>query len=261
MDWNEDTMRRFLADLAEASAAAILPRFQDPGLGVEWKDDDSPVTAADREAEEILRDRIRRRFPDHGIIGEEFPDLNPDARFTWVLDPIDGTRSFVAGCPLFGTLICLRERETPLWSAIHLPALQRLFTGNNTSAWCNDRSLQLPREAPPLHRCTLLTTDPKEPPRHHNPAGWQALLDATGPCRTWGDCFGYTLVASGVPAIMIDPVLNLWDLAALLPVLRGAGAAVADWHGRPPESAQSLVACHPRLLPDVLALLQGDPSA
>ncbi len=261
MQETENSMRRFLAELAEASARSILPRFQDPALNVEWKADDSPVTAADREAEEILRTHIHKRFPDHGILGEEFPDLQPAARFTWVLDPIDGTRSFVAGCPLFGTLICLRDQEIPLWGAIHLPALNRLFLGNNTAAWCNNHPVRLPEAPPALSACTLLTTDPKVPPQLHNPVGWQALLDATGPCRTWGDCFGYTLVASGVPAIMTDPVLQLWDIAALLPVLRGAGAAATTWDGAPPDAGDSLVACHPRLLPDVLALLRLGDSA
>lgn len=245
----------FLTELATASARVILPRFRQRSLAVDWKADQSPVTEADRAAEEVLRQQISQRFPNHGIIGEELPDSQPEARFSWVLDPIDGTRSFVAGVPLFGTLICLRENEKPLWSAIHLPALDQLFIGNNEHCWLNGTPLCLPKEPPPLEKCMLLTTDPTSPAELHSPSGWNQLLAATQGCRTWGDCYGYTLVASGSPAIMTDPVLNLWDLAALLPVLRGAGADAANWQGQSPDKASSLVAAHPRLLPAVIDLL------
>lgn len=245
----------FLRQLATASAAEILPRFRTRDLAIDRKDDQSPVTEADRKAESVLRQLIHARFPDHGIIGEEFPDQMPDAPFTWVLDPIDGTRSFVAGVPLFGTLICLRQGLKPIWSAIHLPALQQLFIGNNQQAWLNGSPLRLPKNPPPLGACTVLTTDPSTPPNIHSPKGWSNLLKATDACRTWGDCYGYTLVASGQPVIMTDPVLNLWDLAALLPVLRGAGAAASDWQGNPPDQATSLLAAHPSLLPKILQLL------
>lgn len=244
----------FLKLLAAESARVINPLFARPDLKVEWKADDTPVTYADRKAEEIMRALIAREFPGHGIIGEEFGNENPDAEYTWILDPIDGTRSFAAGSPHFGTLICLRKNGEPLWGAIHLPALGQLFIGDNTTCLRNDHPTTL-REPPALAGCFLLTTDPKGPARHRNGAGWEALVNATGQYRSWGDCFGYTLLASGGADIMADPILNLWDIAALIPVLRGAGAVATDWHGGNPVGADSLVAAHPKIHAQVIALL------
>lgn len=243
MDAN--TMIPFLRYLAGESARIILPYFANPKLEVEWKPDQTPVTYADRKAEEILRMLIAREFPNHGIVGEEYGTQNEDAEYVWVLDPIDGTRSFTAGCPLFGTLICLCQHGEPIWGAINLPVLDRLFLGDNHHAWCNDHEVKL-RETPDLKDCFLLTTDPKGPFARHNVPGWNALLEATGQFRSWGDCFGYTLLADGAADIMCDPILNLWDIAALIPVVRGAGAVATDWQGNDPTMGDSLVVAHPR---------------
>ncbi|MGC9450910.1 MAG: inositol monophosphatase family protein [Oceanipulchritudo sp.] len=245
---------RFIKRLASESAKVINPLFAKPDLVVEWKEDQTPVTLADRKAEEVMRELISREFPDHGIIGEEFGEDSPHAEYTWILDPIDGTRSFAAGCPLFGTLICLRRQGKPIWGALHLPAMGKLYLGDNKTCWCNDRPTTL-RKPPPLKDCFLLTTDPKTPGQHHNPAGWEALVAATGPYRTWGDCFGYTLLVSGGADIMTDSILNLWDIAALLPILRGAGAALSDWYGGVPDGSRGLVTAHPAIHPEVIKLL------
>lgn len=251
-------MRPFLRHLARASADAIMPHFASPDLRVEWKEDNSPVTDADRGAEAVLRAEIAKEWPGHGILGEELDDVSADAEHTWVIDPIDGTRSFAAGCPLFGTLIALRRGKKPIWGAIHIPALGQLYIGNNETAWLGERVLRM-RDTERLADCTLLTTDPKSPYRHHSRSGWDALLAATGLYRSWGDCFGYTLLACGGADVMTDPVLNLWDLAALLPVLHGCGAVVSDWHGNDPLAlgAHGLVAAHPRHHAAVIALLRG----
>ncbi|NDV63012.1 histidinol-phosphatase [Puniceicoccales bacterium CK1056] len=251
---DEKAIIPFLKLLAEESAKVINPLFANPGLKVELKDDDTPVTYADKKAEEVMRERIAREFPDHGIIGEEFGSDNADAEYTWILDPIDGTRSFAAGSPHFGTLICLQKNNLPIWGAIHLPAIGQLFIGDNEICLRNDHPTTL-REPPPLKDCFLLTTDPKAPEVHQDGTGWKALLEATGQYRSWGDCFGYTLLASGGVDIMTDPILNLWDLAALIPVLRGAGAITTSWKGDDPFKAESLVACHPKIHADVIRLL------
>lgn len=246
----------FLKRLASESAKVINPLFANPDLKVEWKADDTPVTYADKKAEEVMRELISREFPDHGVIGEEFGSVNADAEYTWILDPIDGTRSFAAGSPHFGTLVCLQQNGKPLWGSIHISAIGKLYIGDNAHCWCNDRPVRLP-QPPALKDCLLLTTDPKSPARYHDAAGWQALLRATGQFRSWGDCFGYTLLVSGGAHIMTDPVLNLWDIAALIPVVRGAGAAVTDWNGNEAVGAESLVAAHPDIHPQVIALLKG----
>jgi myo-inositol-1(or 4)-monophosphatase len=247
---------RFLKHLAYESAKVINPLFNNPDLEVEWKADLTPVTYADRKSEEVMRALIAREFPDHGIIGEELGEDKPDAEYTWILDPIDGTKSYAAGSPHFGTLICLRERGVPIWGAIHLSAIGRLYIGDNIHCWCNDRPVAL-RQPPSLDKCFLLTTDPRSPAQYHSAAGWQALLAATGQYRSWGDCFGYTLLVSGRADIMADPILHLWDIAALMPVLRGAGASATDWHGHEPDGSKGLVATHPAIHKNVIALLNG----
>jgi myo-inositol-1(or 4)-monophosphatase len=246
----------FLKELAYASAKVINPLFANPDLEVEWKDDDTPVTYADRKAEEVMRELISREFPDHGIIGEEHGEQDAGAEYTWILDPIDGTRSFAAGSPHFGTLICLRHNGKPLWGAIHLSAIGKLYIGDNETCWCNDRPVRVPAP-PPLKDCFLLTTDPKSPASLHDPAGWDALLRATGQYRSWGDCFGYTALISGGAHVMTDPILNLWDIAALLPVLAGAGAAFSDWNGNQPDGTKGLVASHADIHPEVIRLLNN----
>lgn len=246
----------FIRELASESAKVINPLFANSDLQVEWKADQTPVTYADRKAEEIMRARIEAAFPDHGIIGEEFGESRPGAEFTWILDPIDGTRSFAAGSPHFGTLICLCRKEQPLWGAIHLSALGQLYIGDNTTCWRNDRPTRL-RKPPPIEGCFLLTTDPKGPGKHKNAQAWDRLVAATGQYRSWGDCFGYTLLASGGADIMADPILSLWDIAALIPVMRGAGARITDWHGAGPVGADSLVAAHLDIHGTVIGILNS----
>jgi histidinol phosphatase-like enzyme (inositol monophosphatase family) len=251
---DEKAIIPFLKTLAYESAKVINPLFAKPDLKVEWKADDTPVTYADRKAEEVMRELISREFPEHGIIGEEFGKENESAEYTWVLDPIDGTRSFAAGSPHFGTLICLQRHGQPLWGAIHISAIGKLYLGNNDTCWCNDRPVRL-RKPPPLKDCFLLTTNPKAPACCQDSAGWEALLRATGQYRSWGDCFGYTLLASGGADIMVDPIVNLWDIAALIPVIRGAGGEVSNWQGRDTIGATSLVAAHPDIHAEVIRLL------
>jgi myo-inositol-1(or 4)-monophosphatase len=246
----------FLKLLAFESAKVINSHFANPALEVEWKEDDTPVTYADKKAEEVMRGLIQKEFPGHGIIGEEFGSENPDAEYSWVLDPIDGTRAYAAGCPNFGTLICLRHNGVPVWGAIHISAIGKLYIGNNEECLCNDLPTLL-RKPPALSDCFLLTTDPKSPPELHKASGWNALLSATGEYRSWGDCFGYTLLASGQADIMVDPVLNLWDIAALIPVLRGAGGVTTDWYGNEPDGSKGLVAAHPDIHGHVIGLLQS----
>lgn len=243
-----------LRHLAAASAEVITPLFANPDLTVEWKEDRTPVTYADRKAEEVMREILARECPEHGIIGEEFGNENEDAEYTWVLDPIDGTKTFTAGSPHFGTLICLRRGKQPIYGAIHLPAMDQLYIGDNQTAWCNDRVIRT-RETGDLKDCFLLTTDPRSPYEYQSGSGWDALLAATGQYRSWGDCFGYTLLASGTADIMCDPIMNLWDIAALLPVLRGAGAMTTDWQGNDAAIGDSLLAAHPRHHAQIIRIL------
>jgi histidinol phosphatase-like enzyme (inositol monophosphatase family) len=159
--------RSFVKELAVASGDFIRPLFADPSLAVEIKEDASPVTAADRGAEELMRRMIAQRFPQHGIIGEEFGEERPDAEWVWVLDPIDGTKSFITGVPLWGTLIGLLHRGQPVLGAIHQPILGQLMTGDGHVTLLNDRPVRM-RACSRLEEATVLTSDPLNPGRYQN---------------------------------------------------------------------------------------------
>ena len=233
--------RSFIAELAEQSGALIRPYFGQKNLVVEIKADESPVTAADRGAEKLLRQLISQRYPDHGVIGEEFGSENTNADFVWVLDPIDGTKSFAAACPLFGTLIALLHQGQPILGAIHLPVLNQLFIGDNVTTTLNGGQVRA-RKTSRISDATLLTSDTLNLAKYQNGAACERLVNAAKLYRTWGDCYGYTLVANGWADIMFDPIMNPWDIAALVPVIRGAGGVITDWSGKDPMNATSTVA-------------------
>lgn len=244
-------------ELARESGDLIRPLFGNAELVVETKSDQSPVTLADRGAEELMRDRIRRSFPGHGIIGEEFGSENTEADFVWVLDPIDGTKSFITGVPLFATLIALLHEGQPVLGAIHQPNLGQLLIGDGQTALLNERPVRC-RGTTRVEDATLLTSDPLNPARYQDGSRYDALTQRARLVRTWGDAYGYLLVASGWADICMDPIANSWDIAALVPVIRGAGGIISDWQGNAPYPAESIVAATtPELHAQVIAALNG----
>jgi histidinol phosphatase-like enzyme (inositol monophosphatase family) len=253
---NLEPYRAFLLELAAQSGEFLRPWFGRPDLAVELKADQSPVTAADRGAEELLRRLIGKKFPTHGIIGEELGSENPDAEFVWVLDPIDGTKSFITGVPLWGTLIALLHRGAPILGCIHQPILQQLMLGDNTTTTLNDRAVRM-RPMTRLADATLLTSDPLNPAKYQNGPAYDRLLTQVRLSRTWGDCYGYLLLAGGWADVMLDPIMNPWDIQALIPVIRGAGGVITDWHGGDPVKANAIVAAAPALHAQVIAALNS----
>jgi len=246
----------FLETLARAAGEVVLPYFRNPELAVEQKSDRTPVTEADRRAEEVMRTMITRHHPGHGIIGEEFGTEKPDAEFVWVLDPIDGTKSFVAGVPLFGVLIGLLHAGRPVAGCIYQPVLEEMCLGGGGRAWLNGRPVRV-REGVPLERALVLCTDPAGVEAHQDYAAFEALRRGAGLFRTWGDCYGYLLVASGRADVMLDPVMNPWDLLPVIPVVEGAGGVVRGWTGG--AASDSSVAAPPLLCAEVCARLRGEP--
>ncbi len=238
--------RTFLTELAHQSGDFIRPYFANPALAVEIKSDDSPVTAADKGAEQLLRSLIAKKFPSHGVIGEEFGQDRPDAEFVWVLDPIDGTKSFITGVPLWGTLIALLHHGQPVLGAIHQPILQQLMIGDNSTTTLNERPVRV-RECARIEHATLLTSDPYNPAKYQNGPAYEAFAQRARLVRTWGDCYGYLLLSAGFADIAVDPIMNLWDLAAVVPVVRGAGGVITDWLGGDPMKGTSTVAAAPAL--------------
>ncbi len=248
------TFRSFIHELARSSEKLIRPYFSDPSLTVNLKGDQTPVTIADQKTEKALRHLINQRYPEHGIIGEEFGKENPEADFVWVLDPIDGTKTFTSGCPLFGTLICLLYQKNPILGGINLPILNQLYIGDNTLTTLNGVPTRL-RSCPAVSEATLLLTDYTNIGKYHAQEGFDQLQQKVKMARTWGDCYGYTLLASGFADIMLDPIMNPWDLLALIPVIQGAGGTISDWQGNDPVKGDSIVATGPEIHEKVIQLL------
>lgn len=233
--------RAFIRELAAESGRFILPHYGSIDLAIETKGDASPVTAADKGAEALMRRLIHTRFPDHGLIGEEFGNERPDAEWVWVLDPIDGTKSFITAVPLWGTLIALLHNGQPVLGCIHQPVLGQLMIGDNHVTTLNDRPVRC-RTTKHIEEATILTSDHLNLARYQNGPACERLLGRAHLARTWGDCYGYLLLASGHADACLDPIMNPWDIAALVPIVRGAGGVISDWNGAPPYPAAHTIA-------------------
>lgn len=244
---------QFARHLADESAQ-IIRRYFRADYAVELKEDNSPVTIADRQAEEMMRQRIAATFPDHGVLGEEFGHDNPDAEYQWVLDPIDGTKSFVSGSYLFGTLIALVRNGRPILGVIHHPILNDFLVGAGGQAWLNERPVSV-RNCVSVDDAILVTTSHRNVANHHNVAGFDHLVASVKRYRGWGDCHGYYLVATGGADIMLDPILNEWDLMALIPIIEGAGGTITDWHGNDVIGGQGAIATAGVIHADVVRML------
>jgi len=220
----------FAAEAAWQAGRATLAHFQ-ARLDVERKPDDSPVTIADRTAEQILRGWIEERFPHHAILGEEqgqAPDK--DSSHRWILDPIDGTQSFIRGVPLYGVLVGLEVSGEMLLGVAHFPALGEMFAAaaGEGCRW-NGRAARVSRVSR-LEEALLAYSDARELAGKRSSA-WSRLQKVTRLQRGFPDCYGHCLVASGRAEIMLDAYMSAWDCAALLPILREAGGTFTDWKG------------------------------
>jgi histidinol phosphatase-like enzyme (inositol monophosphatase family) len=251
---------------AHEAGRATLHYFQREDLEVELKPDDSPVTAADRQAERLLRQRIASAFPHDGILGEEFGERPGQSGYRWILDPIDGTKSFVCGVPLYGTLVGVEHQGESRVGVIYMPALDEcVYAAQGTGAWYTKadsapRPVQV-RAREQLSDAVCLTSDVATFAERDATRAFLDLQAAVRVMRTWGDCYGYLLVATGRADVMIDPLLNLWDAAALQPVMQEAGGVFVDWQGRPTLHTGEGIGCHRRLLDQVLRTLRSDAPA
>lgn len=213
------------------AAGEVALRHYRTTLAVEAKEDESPVTIADREAERAARDWLAQRFPADGILGEEFGATEGTSGRRWLLDPIDGTKSFVRGVPLWGTLVAVVEGDAILAGAACFPAVDEMVAAApGEGCWWNGRRAHV-SAVDTLARATALVTDDRTFASAERTNGWHALAAATGIARGWGDCFGYLLVATGRAEIMVDPIINPWDAACFLPIIEEAGGAFTDLSG------------------------------
>ena len=236
----------FIGRLATASGETILPFFR-TSLGVENKNtghDLDPVTEADRAAEAVMRRMIKENFPQHGIVGEEFGSERADAEYVWVLDPIDGTKSFIAGLPIWGTLIALMHNGTPVFGMMHQPYIGERFSGDSGSAIYNGpsgkRNLAV-RKCASLADATLFTTSPRLM-NASDRAKFEQVEKDVRLSRYGGDCYAYCMLAAGHLDLIIETELKPYDVAALIPIVSGAGGIITTWDGKPAQSGGRIVA-------------------
>lgn len=248
-------------DITREAGRLTLDYFQREGLAVERKADDSPVTIADRQAEERLRQRIGERFPEDAVLGEELPDRPGSSGFRWVLDPIDGTKSFIHGVPLYSNLVGIECDGESVVGVVNVPALDEcVFAARGQGAWYERGGRRVPARVSSvdsLAEATFLTSEVRSFDELGRRAAYDRLQQACRLARTWGDGYGYLLVATGRAELMVDPVMNLWDACPLIPILEEAGGAFTDWLGRRTAASGEGVASNARLHPDVLALLHA----
>jgi histidinol phosphatase-like enzyme (inositol monophosphatase family) len=254
---SEPGLRDLLAVATEAAwrgGRRTLAYFN-VGTPVETKTDHTPVTAADREAEAVMRRTIAAAFPDHGILGEEEGETAGTAPVRWIVDPLDGTRTFVRGVPLFGTLVGVELRGEPVVGVVYLPALDEMIAAarGEGCTW-NGRPCRV--SASSLDDALLVVTD--ERAARARSEAYERLAARTAMQRTWADCYGYVLVATGRAEVALDPAMNVWDCAALLPVVEEAGGRFTDWRGRRTIRGGEAVATNGRLHDQVVSLL-GEP--
>ena len=245
----------FATEVAWRAGRLTLAHFQ-TGVVAESKPDDSPVTAADRGAEQLIRSLITARFPTDGILGEEEGETRASADRRWILDPIDGTRSFVRGVPLYGVMLALEEEGDVVLGVLHFPALdETVGAARGVGCWWNGRRALVSDETR-LERALVCTTDVAMIEERNFARGWNRLRSHAGLVRTWGDCYGYALVATGRAEAMLDPIMSPWDAAALVPIIEEAGGVISDWHGANSWQSGHIVSTNAALANDVRELLR-----
>ena len=220
------------ARLADAARPILTGYFRQP-LTIDDKADNSPVTRADREAEAAMRAILAEAAPDHGILGEEFGEQNIDADYVWALDPLDGTRAFIAGKPQFGTLVALMHQGSPIVGVIDMPILGERWIGVlGRGTTLNGRAVWT-RAAVDMAAARMGATSLEifETPSDH--AAYERLRNAVADCNFGGDCYNYGILASGWLDFVMETTLKTWDFAALAPVVIAAGGSMTDWSGAP----------------------------
>jgi len=266
-----ETRLAFAVEIARQAGEHTLEFFRTADLDVDRKSDGSPVTAADRAAEKLLRQRIGAQFPDDAILGEEFDETPGTSGFRWVLDPIDGTKAFISGVPLYTTLVAVLHDDEPQIGVIFAPAANEMvYAARGLACWhvldAAEPRRSVVSSVEKLENAVCLTSSVRsfttERPAYRSDTDARPVYDrlesACRITRTWGDGFAYLLVATGRAEIAIDPAMSLWDAAALQPIIEEAGGQFFDWQGRPTVHSEEAVATNGKLAGQVQALIKGE---
>ena len=242
----------FALDAAWQAGCVTLGYYQ-ADIAVQRKDDNTPLTIADQQAEQKLREMITQQWPDHGIIGEEYGRTETNSKYTWVLDPIDGTKSFVSGVPLYANLLALLDGEKALIGIANFPALNEMvYAVRGEGCFWNGRRCHV-SDVTEMKDAVLLTSG-----LHYFGAkqgAWDRLLKASYIQRTWGDAYGYALVATGRAEIMADPAMYLWDSAPLQVIIEEAGGTFTDWKGNATIHNAESIATNGKLFDQIMEII------
>jgi len=247
----------FAVEIGQGAGEITLEYFRkDPEI--ETKADGSYVTIADRHAECYLREQIEKRFPDDGVVGEEELDSPSMSGRRWIVDPIDGTFAFVHGVPLYGVLIALEIEGESSLGVVNMPALGEIvYAAKGLGCFLNGERTMVSNTRK-LKDALLLSTDFTACEQYGFGRAAKLLQERAKTSRTWGDCYGYVLVASGRADVMLDPVMNLWDCAPLLPIMEEAGGTFTDWRGVRTIAGGNSIATNGALFDEVMSLVAAD---
>ena len=244
----------FATDAAFQAGQLTLAHFQ-TGVTVDRKSDESPVTVADRGGEELLRGLIRAKYPDHGLFGEEMGESDNDSSHRWIIDPIDGTQSFIRGVPLYGVLLGLEIESEMVVGICYLPALgEMLAAGRGEGCHWNGRPARV-SSIDAMSAAVVSLTEPGSLDRDPHAGFWDKLKSAARMVRGWSDCYGHCLVATGRCEVMLDPMMNPWDCAALLPIVEEAGGTFTDWRGERTVYGGSAISTNRTLFEPLMELM------
>ena len=249
----------FAVELARGAGEITLKHFRS-SQKADVKADGSYVTAADREAERFLRVRLAERFPEDSILGEEEAEREGSSGRRWIIDPVDGTYTFVHGVPLYGVLLGLEIEDEPVLGVVNLPALGELVrAARGVGCFWNGERARV-SSTPSLDAALLLATDFGSCAEHGFGEATARLQSRVRARRTWGDCYGHVLVATGRADVMLDPIMNVWDCAPLLPILEEAGGTFTDWTGRRTIRGGNAVSTNGALFDQVMRTINGETS-
>lgn len=250
-------LREFATELAYLAGRVTL-RYFHTDVGVELKEDQSPVTIADRSAERLMRELIEQKYPHHSILGEEEGETRPGASFRWILDPIDGTKSFVAGVPMYTVLVGLERDGVPVVGAVAIPPSNELISAATGQGclWNGRRArASTTRE---LSQAVISTTDVQHMYENNKGPAFDRLRNRARMVRGWGDAYGHMLVATGRIDVMLDALMSPWDCGALVPILQESGATFTDWNGVTTIYGGNAVSTNGFLYEQVMQTIRGE---
>lgn len=254
----------FALQVSQRAADLILGHYRSQTLGVESKADDSPVTIADKGAEQLIRDELASKYPEDGILGEEFDDKPAKNGYRWILDPIDGTKPFIYGVPLFGTLVGIEFEGRMVAGVCRMPAMNEvIYAEEGQGAWwkIGDAPATQARVSGETDLCKarMMFTEPTHDVRVGRDDVLPTFLQKVRIARGWGDCFGHMMVATGRADLAVDPEMSAWDIAALIPIVREAGGICTDWKGDENVFGGDGVSTTPGITADVMEILRNAP--